>query len=78
MLSKKQFFLAKSAFIELLDHLITDNFPNCFLGKEYNIACQIKDLIDFGQGINMNLADFEKQFAYSSYYLEKRFKKSTV
>lgn len=73
---KKQSLLAKSAFIELLDYLITDNFSNCFLkGKEYNIACQIKDLIDFGQGINMSLADFEKLFAYNRYYLEKCFKK---
>lgn len=72
---KKRSILAKSAFFELLDHLITDNFPSCFTqGKEYSIACQIKDLIDFGQGINMNLEDFEKQFAYSRYYLEKRFR----
>ena len=73
---KKQFLLAKSAFIDLLYYLITDNFPNCILkGKEYNAARQIKDLIDYGQGINMSLADFEKQFSYSRYYLENNFKK---
>ena len=43
--------------------------------NDYNVALQIKDYIDAGQGINSSLDDFEKQFSYSKFYLEREFKK---
>lgn len=73
---KQQPLLAKSAFLELLNLLIQENFTNCFgEANNYAITRQIKDYIDSGQGISMSLEDFEKQFAYNRYYLEKQFKK---
>ena len=36
----------------------------------------ISDYIDAGQGLNSSLDDFEKQFSYSKYYLEREFKKN--
>ncbi len=69
----------KAALTEIISMLISDNYPEAFSenkGTDYNVAVQIKDYIDAGQGINSNLDDFEKQFSYSKYYLERQFKKT--
>lgn len=69
----------KAALTEIISMLITDNSPELFSAKnqnDYNIALQIKNYIDAGQGINSSLEDFEKQFSYSKYYLEREFKKN--
>lgn len=68
----------KARLIQILDMLIAENFPNSFLKAEnsYSIAHQLKDYMDSEQGMSARLSDFEKQFSYSKYYLERQFKKS--
>lgn len=68
----------KARLTQLIDMLVSDNFPDCFTKEEggYHIAQQLKDYIDTGQGITAQLSDFEKQFSYSKYYLERQFKKN--
>ncbi|MBQ8140298.1 MAG: helix-turn-helix domain-containing protein [Clostridia bacterium] len=69
----------KAAMLELINMIITDNFPNCFSGGEDNnvvrICEHVKNYIDSGQALNMSLSDFEKQFSYNKYYLDRLFKK---
>jgi AraC-like DNA-binding protein len=62
---------------ELIDMLLRDNFPQIFdpPSDNYNITQQIADYIDSGQGFGMKLEDFERQFSYDRFYLEKQFKK---
>ncbi|MBE6883971.1 MAG: AraC family transcriptional regulator [Ruminococcaceae bacterium] len=71
--------LAKKALLmQLLDILIHENFPASLSlppKDGYTVLHQLKDYIDAGQGITMTLNDLEKQFNYSKFYLEKRFKK---
>lgn len=69
---------AKALLLQLLGMLITENFPGCFGEAEqtHTIAQQLKDYMDAGQGLSMELSAFEKQFSYSRYSLEKHFKKA--
>ena len=69
-------FFKKSRLIQILEQLIYDNFPECFVEaeKKYSIAQQLKDYIDAGQGLSATLSDFEKQFSYSKYHIERQFK----
>ncbi len=66
----------KAKLTELIDMLISDNFPDLFRENEshYGIEDQLKDYIDAGQGMASCLDDIAKQFSYSKYYLERRFK----
>ena len=67
----------KGLLIQLIDMLITDNFPKAFennVEAVYSIEEQVKDYIDAGQGMAFSLQDIAKQFNYSKYYLERRFK----
>lgn len=66
----------KAKLIQLLDTLINDNFPNALTvdTAPYRIEKQIKDYIDAGQGLTARLEDITKQFNYSKFYLERRFK----
>ena len=68
--------LKKAMLIELLDIIIKNNFPGCFKRNEKTFTTieEIKGYIDAGQGLNLTLDDLEKQFSYSKYYLEKKFK----
>lgn len=68
---------AKANMIALISMLILDNFPSFFSSGslEYNVCEQIKDFIDAGQGFSMTLDDFENQFSYNKFYLERSFKK---
>lgn len=68
----------KSLLIQIIDMLITDNFPRLFSSEteKYGIARQLKDYIDAGQGMSATLNDFEKQFSYSKYYLERQFNRN--
>lgn len=67
----------KAKFLEIIDMMISDNFPACFSKEDfrYGIAYQLKEYIDAGQGVSARLSDLEKQFSYSKYYLERQFKK---
>ena len=67
----------KSILLQLTDQLITDNFSGCCSPEEphHNIARQLKDYMDAGQGLSSQLEELEKQFSYSKYYLERQFKK---
>ena len=70
--------LAKANMTALISMLIFDNFPSyftSFASIEYDVCEQIKDFIDAGQGFSMSLDDFENQFSYNKYYLERSFKK---
>lgn len=76
--NETDYLTKKAALTEIISMLITDNFPDILSQKkenDYNVALQIKDYIDAGQGINSSLDDFEKQFSYSKFYLEREFKK---
>lgn len=66
----------KGKMTELIDMLISDNYNNCFDTdrEEYDIAIQLKDYIDAGQGIYTSLEELAAQFSYSKYYLERRFR----
>lgn len=66
----------KAKLIQLLDTLINDNFPNALTvdTTPYRIEKQIKDYIDAGQGLTARLEDIAKQFNYSKFYVERRFK----
>ncbi|MBE6584470.1 MAG: AraC family transcriptional regulator [Ruminococcaceae bacterium] len=69
--------MAKGVFIELLCDLIHDNFPDALSasnGTELDIATQLKDLIDATHGVTISLEALQKQFSYSKFYLERRFK----
>ena len=71
-------FSRRSKMILLIDMLINDNFPDCFSMTEngFEVARQLKDYIDAGQGMAAQLNDFEKLFSYSKYYLEREFKRN--
>lgn len=75
---KSSLLIQKSRLIQIIDMLITDNFSNCFSAEteKYGVAQQLKDYIDAGYGMASTLTDFEKQFSYSKYYLERQFKKN--
>lgn len=65
----------KALLIELLSLIISANFPNMLEDRTVpNIAYQVKDYIDSGNGLQMSLDDFAKRFSYSKYYLEKMFR----
>ena len=66
----------KGKFLQLLDMLMCDNFPELPLKNStlLPVENEIKDYIDAGQGLSASLDDFAKQFMYSKYYLERRFK----
>ena len=68
----------KAKLLKLIDMLIRDNYPDCLSAQssKFNIARQLKDFIDAGQGMSAQLQDFEKQFSYSKYYLERQFKEN--
>jgi len=68
--------VSKALLLRLLDAMIRDNFPDCFGAAEqpHGIARQLKDYMDAGQGLSMDLSAFEKQFSYSRYSLEKLFR----
>lgn len=68
----------KSKLLKLIDMLIVDNFPNFVSSEEKGctVSQQMKQYIDAGQGMSAQLQDFEKQFSYSKYYLEREFKRN--
>lgn len=68
----------KANMLCILSHIISDNcrFDSApYPETENTVAEQIKAYIDAGQGIATSLDEYEKQFSYSKYYIEKQFKK---
>ena len=67
----------KSLMIQLLAIIINDNFDELLQGeKQRNVAFEIKDYIDAGNGMGMTLDDFAKSFFYDKFYLERKFKEA--
>lgn len=66
----------KAKLIQIIEALISDNFTGLFNLKHSSrlIEEQVKDYIDAGQGSAAKLDDISKQFSYSKYYLDRRFK----
>lgn len=66
----------KAKLIQLIELLIADNFPDILKQQHqsYTIEKNIKDYIDAGQGLTAKLEDIAKQFSYSKFYLDRRFK----
>lgn len=66
----------KAKLIQLIDMLIVHNFPDILKISEspYTIESHVKDYIDAGQGTTAHLDEIAKQFNYSKYHLERRFK----
>ncbi len=79
IISKDTSQLAKKAsMIRLISVIIDANFPNVTEDDNFssNVAYQIRDYIDAGNGFQMNLDDFAKCFFQSKFYLEKKFKQT--
>lgn len=76
--SENGYLVKKAALTEIISMLISSQFPLCLPTDSgtYNISRQIKDYLDAFQGIGIKLCDFEKQFCYSKYHLERQFKKT--
>lgn len=68
----------KSCFLQLLDMLIADNFPDAFTetAGEPAVAHQLKEYLDAGQGHAASLDELEQHFNYSKYHLEREFAKA--
>lgn len=67
----------KANMIKLLSIIINDNFPDTMDEQKYSdLAYQVKDYIDSGNGFLMCLDEFEKYFFQSKFCLEKKFKES--
>ena len=67
----------KANMIQIISMLIKDNFHDTIVGQAYlDVAHQLKDYIDAGNGLKMRLEDFEKTFYQSKFYLEKKFKET--
>lgn len=67
----------KANMIQVLSMLIKDNFPDIIEGQSnLDVAHQLKDYIDAGNGLKMQLEDFEKTFYQSKFHLEKKFKEA--
>lgn len=67
----------KANMIQVLSMLIKDNFPDIIEGQaNLDVAHQLKDYIDAGNGLKMQLEDFEKTFYQSKFHLEKKFKEA--
>jgi len=71
----------KALLTQLVGMLISENFSHCFSNRavslqnrKFDVFEQIKDFIDAGQANSMSLTDFENQFSYDKYYLERQFK----
>ena len=66
----------KALMTEIINRLIQDNFPACFSDESTQLppAAQLKAYIDAGQGLHSSLDDYESQFFYSKFYLERQFK----
>ena len=76
IISKESDPLMKKAFmIQIISILINENFSGVLEEQTYfNMADQIKDYLDAGNGLGMSLDDFAKRFFHSKFYLEKKFK----
>ena len=67
----------KANMIQVLSMLIKDNFPDIIEGQaNLDVTHQLKDYIDAGNGLKMQLEDFEKTFYQSKFHLEKKFKEA--
>ncbi len=68
---------AKAYMLNIIEKIIADNFPESIAreAQSYNVAKQIKEYIDAGQGSTADLSVLENMFSYSKYYLEREFKK---
>ena len=69
--------LRRAAMLELLAVLFEALFADCAAPTPAHLVEeQIKQFIDAGQGMQMSLRDFERQFSYDRFYLERRFKQA--
>jgi AraC-like DNA-binding protein len=67
----------KSLMIKLIAIITTDNFPKLLQSNtRFNVANQIKDYIDAGNGMGMTLDNFSKIFFYDKFYMERKFKEA--
>lgn len=66
----------KALMLEIIDKIIKNNYTGKFEIKNDSekICKQIKDYIDAEQGYDASLADFEYQFSYNRFSIEKQFK----
>jgi len=76
--SDKNQIRKKGLLLEILDIIIGENFENALSSNEgevYSVVHHIKDFIKSESAHKMSLDDFEKQFGYNKYHIEKLFKK---
>ena len=67
----------KSMMTKLIALIIKDNFFDLLQGeKSSNVVNQVRDYIDAGNGMEMTLDDFSKNFFYDKFYLERKFKEA--
>lgn len=68
---------AKGRLIELISIIINDNFPDIFEKQSsYSVSNHIKDYIDAGNGLGLDLDGFARLFSYSKYHIERKFKEN--
>lgn len=76
--SDKNQIKKRGLLLEILDIIIGENFQNALSSNEdggYSLAHHIKDFIKSESAHKMSLDDFERQFGYNKYHIEKLFKK---
>ena len=75
---KESDLVQKAKMIQLLDMIISDNFPKSIFNKKqsFSIAQQIKAVYDSMQGLSTDLNELESMFSYSKYHMEHEFKKA--
>lgn len=67
--------LKKALMIEVLSSVISANYQDLLeSNSSHNVAHQIRDYLDAGNGLEMSLSDFSKCFFHSKFYLDKKFK----
>ena len=80
VISERRLLLQKSLMLRLLSELFDssgENFSETAEEKErFSVADEIRDYMDAGNGLKMNLDDFAKSFYHSKFYLEKKFKET--
>lgn len=70
--------LKKAKLIMIIEQLIADDFPTLLedTPPQYSVENEIRDYIDAGQGLTLDLDDLSRQFSYNKFYLDRRFKKT--
>jgi len=66
---------AKAAMLLLIELIFNENFPSVFETAEpHDVVSVIKDFLDANPAADIDLGTLERQFCYSRFHIEKRFR----